>query len=120
MSLYDDLGGERVIASAVEGFFARSLADATLAAWAVGLGELRKRVDLGAYLAVALDGPERYTGRSMRAAHAGRGITGPAFDTVLRHLTEALAEAGAPGDAVALVGRRLATLRPVIVERSHP
>ncbi len=117
MSLYEDLGGETVIGSAVDAFFDRALADDTLAPWFAGLTQLRRVSHLEAYLAVALDGPERYTGQSMRAAHAGLGVTGAAFDAILGHLTGALVAAGVPADALALAARRLEALRPVIVER---
>ncbi len=117
VSLYDQLGGEGTISSAVSGFFDRALADDSLAPWFAGLARLRQLPHLEAYLAVALDGPERYTGQSMRAAHAGLGATGAAFDAILSHLCAALADAGAPPEAVALARRRLTALRPVIVER---
>jgi hemoglobin len=71
---------------------------------------------LQAYLAVVLDGPELYLGRSMRHAHSGMGITQAAFDAVLTGLTDAFVSAGTEPKLIVKVNRRLERLRAAIVD----
>ena len=71
---------------------------------------------MGDYLTVALDGPEKYEGRSMRQAHAGLSITGEAFDLLLGRLSESLVVVGASAEHIRRIAARLNRLRPVIVE----
>ena len=115
MSLYEQLGGEAGVAVVVDDFYARIVADELLAPWFVHADHDSIRFHLKAYLAVALGGPEQYSGRSMRQAHGGLRITGEAFDTVLDRLVESLVAAGVDDAATAKVRSLVATLRPVVV-----
>jgi hemoglobin len=115
VTLYEQLGGEAGIAIVVEDFYARLVADDLLAPWFEGADDDRILFHLKAYLTVALGGPEGYTGRSMRQAHAGLKITAAAFDTALERLADALRAAGAEEAQVTRVGTVVGALRPVVV-----
>jgi hemoglobin len=115
MSLYSQVGGEAGIALVVEDFYSRVVADDLLGAWFSATDGESLRRHLRAYLAVALGGPEAYSGRSMRAAHAGLDITGTAFDAVLDRLADSLVAAGVDAALTVRVLRVIATLRPVVV-----
>ncbi len=115
MSLYSQVGGEAGIATVVDDFYARVVADDLLGAWFSAADGEGLRRHLRAYLAVALGGPEGYSGRSMRAAHAGLDITPHAFDAVLDRLADSLTAAGVDAALTVRVLRVIATLRPVVV-----
>jgi hemoglobin len=118
VTLYEQLGGEVGIATIVEDFYSRLVADDLVGSWFEGADDERIVFHLKAYLTVALGGPEGYTGRSMRQAHAHLKITSAAFDTVLERLADALRAAGADESQVTRVGNVIGSLRPVVVSVS--
>ncbi len=100
-SLYETIGGAPVLATVVDEFYLRVLGNARLAAFFAHseLDDLKRHQR--EFLAFALHGPEQYSGRSMREAHQGRGITASDFDRMLFHFSEAFAAAGVPRRVVA-------------------
>jgi hemoglobin len=94
MTLYEKIGGAPVLTAAVGVFYARVSADPDLAPWFADVDIERLKAHQRAFLAVALGGPDTFTGRSMPAAHAGLGITVEAFDRVLEHLAYTLFDLG--------------------------
>ncbi len=113
---YVALGAYPGIRRAVEQFYERIAADATLAPYfeGVDMDRLRRhQIDL---LVAAVGGPSRYTGRSMAMAHRGMHITPAAFDRVLGHLNAALVDVGADDRTIREVLRSLAAMRLDIVE----
>ncbi len=120
MSLYHEIGGDAVISAAVIDLWGRINTDTTLSPWFAHTEGRAFTGNLGDYLTVALGGPERYGGRSMRNAHSGLGITGEAFEVFLQRLGESFAAGGASGDVVQRVDARIRLLRAMIVERRSP
>ncbi|MDO7882832.1 group I truncated hemoglobin [Salinibacterium soli] len=116
MSVFDKLGGEAAIALAVDDFSARMTADPELAGWFEELDLEALKHHQRAFLAVALGGPEEYSGRSMRTAHAGLGITDHAYTRTVAHLADALTALGADPELVATVVRRVELMRAAIVD----
>lgn len=116
MTFYEKLGGEPVLAAAVDEFYARMQADPMLAGWFRGLDLEGLKAHQRAFLTVGLDGPENYSGRSMRNAHAGLRITGEAYTRALQHLRDALAALDVNPQLAARVVRPLELLRAAIVE----
>ena len=102
-SLFERLGGEAAVEAAVVLFYEKILADASLAPFFAELdidAQIKKQI---AFMTMAFGGPNRYTGRDLRVAHAGlvqRGLHDAHFDAVAAHLQATLAELGV-GDAVA-------------------
>lgn len=115
MSIYDSIGGAPAVRSAVEGFYARVLADERLAPFFTGTGLERLKVHQRAFLAAALGGPQIFTGRDIAAAHAGLGIGDGDFDAVVGHLASALTSLGVVEDTIGQIGVALASLRGDIV-----
>ncbi len=116
MNIYEELGGQAGIAVVVDDFYRRCLRDEVLVGW-FGSADLQSlTVHLNAYLAVALGGPELYSGRSMRNAHAGLGITQEAWEALLRRFAEALAWAGVDGDLIETVSAKIGALHVAVVE----
>lgn len=116
MSVFDKLGGEAAIALAVDDFYARVTADPELAGWFEELDLEALKEHQRAFFAVALGGPEDYSGRSMRTAHSGLGITDGAYTRTVRHLADALTALGADADIVGTVVRRMELMRAAIVD----
>ena len=93
-ALFDRIGGEDAVGAVVNAFYDRVLDDPSLAKYLnqVDLGRLREHQR--EFMAAALGGPDAYSGRSIRAAHQGLGITDADFDAFVGHLTAALRETG--------------------------
>ena len=117
-SLYEAIGGAPVLDRVVEAFYERVLGNARLAVFFAHTDLDALKRHQREFLAMALDGPEMYSGRAMQEAHRGRGITTSDFDRMLYHIGEAFTAAGV---AAPLVSRALAVVelfRTGIVEPS--
>jgi hemoglobin len=95
-TLYARLGGQAAIQAVTEAFYARVLADPRLRGYFEGVGMDGQTRMLAEFLALAFGGPDGYTGRSLREAHAGLGLADADFDAVVTHLGAALSAAGVP------------------------
>jgi hemoglobin len=92
-SLYDRLGGYNAIAAVTDDFVGRLVADKRLNRFFVGhsTDSLKKiRMHVINQLCEAAGGPCNYTGRDMKTAHAGLGITGEEWDISAKHLVDTL------------------------------
>lgn len=98
VTLYDRLGQRPVIEAVTDKFLANVLADTRINASFAHLdadGVAHLRTMLVDQLCKATGGPCTYTGKSMKEAHAGMGITEVQFNALVEDLTKALDEAGA-------------------------
>ncbi len=92
-SLYQRLGGYDAIAAVTDDFIGRLAGDLQLGRFFVGLStDSKKRVRQLAVdqLCEATGGPCIYIGRTMKASHAGLGITEADWDASVKHLVESL------------------------------
>ncbi len=94
MSLYDSLGQQAGITTAVDQFYVRVLADPTLTHYFDGADVDRVKQHQVALLTTVSGGPDAYSGRSMELSHRRLGITEDAFDTVVGHLGATLDDLG--------------------------
>jgi hemoglobin len=98
-SLYDRLGGTTAIASVVDGFVANVAADTRInkfftrvAKDTAAMREFKqKMVD---QVCQGSGGPCTYTGKDMKTAHQGMGLTNANFDALVEDLVKALDAAG--------------------------
>jgi hemoglobin len=118
MAIYDDIGGGDSVAAVVEDFYARVLDDPELAPWFDGVDVRRLKAHQRAFVAVALGGPDAYTGRSMAEAHAGLAITPRAFARVVDHLVASLTALGVPDAAIGKICSAVFPLEAQIVARA--
>ena len=116
MTLYDQVGGDDAIASTVDGFYERLLADPITAPWFENVDLEQLKAHERAFLAVGLGGPELYTGRSMRHAHAGLAITDEIFTITVAHLADTLTSLGVEPDVLCQIVKRIEMMRAAIVE----
>lgn len=115
MTIYDQIGGAGAVGATVDLFYDKVLGDPSLASYFESIDIGRLKGHQRTFIAAAVGGPEAYPGRSMAEAHAGRGITKDAFDSVVGHLVASLSELGVPADVIGQIGVKLAPLEQEIV-----
>lgn len=89
-SLYDRLGGEPAIRAVVDEFVANVAADTRINQWFANADIERLKGHLVNQIGQASGGPQVYTGRDMKTAHAGMAIDDPAFNALVDDLVKAL------------------------------
>ncbi len=117
-SLFDRLGRAPAVQAAAEVFYRKVLADPVLAPYFDDIdmdGQIAKQA---AFLTMALGGPNNYSGRDLRTAHAGMpGLADEHVDRVITHLAETLRELGVGNSDIAEVGAVAASVRDDILNR---
>lgn len=121
-SLYDRLGGKTAITAVVDEFVARVAADSRInkffAATAADPARLAafkgKLVD---QICEASGGPCKYTGKDMKAAHMGMGISGADFGALVQDLVGALDKFKVPEKEKGELLGALGPMQPQIVEK---
>jgi hemoglobin len=99
MALYDDVGGAPAVRAILDAFYPRVLADSTLSAFFLGVDIERLKRTQEAFFAMALGGPNTYSGRTLHAAHARtrqRGANDEVFDHFLMVFKRVLVDLGIP------------------------
>ena len=94
-SLYERLGGELAVNTAVDIFYRKVLADPTISEFFDSTDMDEQRAKQKAFLTMVFGGPEEYTGKDMREAHAPlveQGLNDSHFDSVAGHLEATLKE----------------------------
>ena len=89
-TLYERLGGKGAITAVVEDFVGRVAADKRINGKFALANIPRLKMLLVEQICAASGGPCTYTGRDMKTAHAGMGITGPQFDALVEDLVATL------------------------------
>ena len=96
-TLYERLGGEAAVEAAVVSFYEKIMADDSLAHFFSHLdmdAQIKKQI---AFMTMAFGGPNRYSGKDLRTAHAkivAGGLHDKHFDAVAEHLRVTLDELG--------------------------
>jgi hemoglobin len=89
-TLYERIGGAAGVERLLGAFYRRVLADAELAPFFEGRSMPRIERMQREFFGAALDGPVRYSGRSLAVVHAGLGIRVRHFARFVQHLLETL------------------------------
>ena len=117
-SLFDRLGGAPAVQAAAEVFYRKVLADPALAAYFDDVDMDRQIAKQAAFLTMALGGPNSYSGRDLRTAHAGLpGLADEHFDRVIMHLAGTLRELGVANSDIAEAGAVAASVRDDVLNR---
>ncbi len=121
-SLYDRLGGKKAIVAVIDEFVARVAADKRINGFFKDTAADPKRLakfktNLVNQICQATGGPCKYTGKDMKTAHKGMGITDADFNALVEDLSGALDKfkvgAKEKGDLLAALG----PLKKDIVEK---
>ena len=121
-SLYDRLGGRTAIVAVVDEFVANCAADTRINKFFAATAADAKRLatfktNLVNQVCEAAGGPCKYTGKDMKSAHAGLGISNADFDALVEDLTKALIKFKVgKAEQDQLLGV-LGPMRPQIVEK---
>ena len=117
-SLFDRLGGAPAIQAAAEVFYRKVLADPVLAPYFDDVDMDRQIAKQAAFLTMALGGPNNYSGRDLRSAHARlAGLADEHVDRVIMHLAETLRELGVGNSDIAEAGAVAASVRDDVLNR---
>jgi hemoglobin len=89
-SLYDRLGGKPAITAVVDDFAARVAADRRINRFFANSDIPSFKAKLVDQICEASSGPCKYTGKDMKTAHAGMGVTNADFDALVEDLVATL------------------------------
>jgi len=102
--LFDRIGGAAAVKATVELFYKKVMNDDSLVGFFEGVDMRRQQKMLNDFVSMALGGPNRYSGRALRAAHARlvneKGLGNEHFDAVAGHLQVTLRELKVPSDII--------------------
>ena len=114
-SLYDRLGGKDAIVAVVDDFVGNVAADNRINRYFAKTDIPRLKRNLVDQICAATGGPCTYTGRDMKTAHAGMGVTNADFDALVGDLVKTLDKFKVPdkekGELLGILG----PMRPSIV-----
>jgi hemoglobin len=104
-SLYERLGGQPAITAVVEDFVGNVAADARINGFFAKTDIQRLKTLLVEQICAGTGGPCKYTGRTMRDAHAGMGVGDTHFAALVEDLVKTLDKLGVPaGEKNELLG----------------
>lgn len=89
-SLFDRVGGISGVTRLVDDFYSHVLDDPLLRPYFAGVELSKLRRMQFEFFCAALGGPTAYSGRTVRQAHQGLGISHEHFQAFIRHLFETL------------------------------
>jgi hemoglobin len=94
-SLYERLGGKTAIVAVVDDFVANCAADTRINTFFTATAADKNRLaafknNLVDQICEAAGGPCKYTGKDMKTAHAGMGISDADFNALVEDLTKSL------------------------------
>jgi hemoglobin len=121
-TLYERLGGQPAIEAVASHLVDSILTDSRVNKWFVHAAASPENTqaykhELATFLCQSTQGPCKYAGLDMTAAHRGKHVTPEAFDAVVQDLVKVLDNLNVParekGDVLAL----LAPLKMVIVQK---
>lgn len=119
-SLYESLGGELSVNTAVDIFYRKVLADPAISEFFDSTDMDEQRAKQKAFLTMVFGGPEKYTGKDMREAHAPlveQGLNDSHFDAVAGHLQATLKELEVAADLIGEIMTIAASTRDDVLGR---
>ncbi|MBN4078418.1 group 1 truncated hemoglobin [Gammaproteobacteria bacterium AH-315-C21] len=120
MTLYEKLGGEAAVSAAVDIFYRKVLTDERVNGFFDDVdmdGQIAKQK---AFLTMVFGGPNNYTGKNMREAHAPlveKGLSDLHVDVIIEHLGATLKELGVADEDIAEVASIANSVRDDVLNR---
>ena len=100
-TIYQKIGGEAAVNAAVDMFYRKVLSDDHISGYFDNTDMDAQREKQKAFLTMVFGGPNEYTGKDLRTAHAKlveQAMDDSHFDAVAGHLQDTLSELGVPAD----------------------
>lgn len=119
-TLFEQLGGQPAVEAAVDIFYRKVLTDGRISHFFDGVDMDRQRAKQKAFLTMAFGGPNSYSGKDMRTAHARlvtMGLNDAHFDAVVELLGATLAELGVAADLIGQVAAIAESTRKDVLSR---
>ena len=119
-SVYDQIGGENAVDAAVDIFYRKVLMDDRISRFFETVDMEEQRTKQKAFLTMAFGGPNEYTGRDLREAHAklvDDGLDDSHFDAVAGHLQATLEELEVGADLIGQVMAIAASTKDDVLNR---
>lgn len=117
-SLYEKLGGEAAVDAAVDNFYRKVLADDRVNHFFEGIDMDRQAAKQKAFLTMAFGGPNNYSARNMKEAHAHlQGLNDAHFDAIVENLGGTLKDIGVADDLIGEVAAVAETTREAVLGR---
>lgn len=117
ISLYERIGGEAAVDAAVDIFYRKVLADERIAHHFEDIDMDIQREKQKKFLTLAFGGPNAYTGRDLRAAHARMQLDEGDFDAVVEHLGATLQSLGVPAPLITEVANIALSVKNDVLNR---
>lgn len=105
-TLYEQLGGQPAVDTAVDIFYRKMLTDARVSHFFEDVDMDAQIAKQKSFLTMVFGGPNHYTGKDMCKAHAHlleRGLNDTHVDVVIQHLGDTLRELGVAEEHIAKV-----------------
>ena len=126
-TLWDRLGGEKNLRKVVEDFMDLEHTDPKVDFFRGGKHKLNEeqlaalKQSIVEFVSQATGGPLKYTGKTMKEAHEGMGITNSQFDALVADLKQALDKNGAkPADRDAVLAALEGTRKDIVEGKKEP
>ncbi|MEO6368960.1 MAG: group 1 truncated hemoglobin [Steroidobacteraceae bacterium] len=100
VSIYERIGGDAAVDAAVDIFYRKVLRDPRISHFFDTVDMDKQRAKQKAFLTVAFGGPNNYSGKDMRAAHAHMQLTEEHFNAVMENLGNTLRELNVPEELI--------------------
>ena len=120
MTLYEKLGGEAAVSAAVDIFYRKVLTDDRVNGFFDDVDMDEQIAKQKAFLTMVFGGPNNYTGKNMREAHAPlveKGLSDLHVDVVIEHLGATLKELGVADEDIAEVASIANSVRDDVLNR---
>ena len=117
-SLYHKLGGWKSIDAAVDAFYGKVLADKRVKHFFADVSMPKQHRKQKEFLSAALGGPIPWTGKDMRSAHEGMGLTEEHFNAIAENLIATLKDLKVSQELIDQVIAVVATTKDDVLGRT--
>ena len=120
-SLFEKLGGEAAVDAAVDTFYRNVLSDERISHFFDTTDMEAQAAKQKAFLTMAFGGPNNYSGKDMKTAHAHlleKGLDDSHFDAVIENVAKTLGSMGVSDELIGEVAAVAETTREDVLGRS--
>ena len=115
-SIYNEMGGDKVLSTVVEKFYDRVAGDPMLSLHFEGADMLRIKAGFKKYIAHMLGADEKYEGPPLHVTHKGQLVTDFGFDSFVGLFVETLREAKLPEKLVTQIEQKIGGVKNDVVD----